>query len=173
MAPPTVVPAVPSETRFHEGRDVICLLHSWISNTLGTAWQDRWTDERLKWFSEDDWVKMERKGISAMGQRTMSRQPRKRSYALFSRKRVSGGPTGPTTCLLSLRQKPGSQERALGTVSRGRDRLLCSFLGHQKAEKCESLAPGAWFLEHGLPWAAVCLVTFNRGLFRLILKGGV
>ena len=58
-------------------------------------------------------------------------------------------------------------------VSRGRDRLLCSFLGHQKAEKCESLAAGAWFLEHGLPWAAVCLVTFNRGLFRLILKGGV
>lgn len=44
---------------------------------------------------------------------------------------------------------------------------------HQKAGKRESSAAGVWLPEHGLREAAVCLVTFNGGLFRLSLKGGV
>lgn len=63
----------------------------------------------------------------------------------------------------------------MGSAHPETETSLCGgFPGHHKTGKCESAAAaGAWLPERGLPQAAVCFVTFNRGLFRLSLKGGI
>lgn len=86
-------------------------------------------------------------------------------------------------CDRSQPQLAHSQGRYSRTKRKRRCRLYtpeaetswcAGFPGHQNAGKCESAAAaGAWLPEHGPPQAAVCPVTFNRGLYRLSLKGGI
>lgn len=69
---------------------------------------------------------------------------------------------------------PGPRERGgMGSaVSGSKDELACR-IPVQEAGRREPSAAAAWLPGHGLLQGAACLVTFNRGLCRLGLKGGI
>lgn len=132
-------------------------------------------------------MKIKRKGITAMsrGEKDEPAHLLPQQAVLWRKRLPAQSLPGPVAASLSEASQdvhtpredaltPGPRERGgMGSaVSGSRDELACRIPG-QEAGRREPSAAAAWLPGHGLLQGAACLVTFNRGLCRLGLKGGI